>query len=126
MSGYLIDTDVLINFLRGIENSRLFLSDIAMEEVAYCSVITIAEILAGMKPQEKPRIDALIDGLEILPVTLEIAQKAAQYKKDIKSHALELDDCLIAATAYIHRKKLATCNTKHFPMDDITKIRVAQ
>jgi predicted nucleic acid-binding protein len=37
---------------------------------------------------------------------------------------LELDDCLIAATAFIENAFLATGNEKHYPMKDIKKIRV--
>jgi len=34
---------------------------------------------------------------------------------------LELDDCIIAATAFIKDAMLATGNVKHYPMTDIKK-----
>jgi len=32
---------------------------------------------------------------------------------------LELDDCLVAATAFVHRAELATGNGKHYPVEGI-------
>ena len=59
--------------------------------------------------------------MPLLPVTRDIAEKAGQYKGGIKSHSLELDDCLIAATAHLHKAVLATGNDRHYPMGDIKK-----
>jgi predicted nucleic acid-binding protein len=117
----LLDTDVLINLLRGREKARLFIEKAASDGVVGCSVITVAEIYAGMKAHEKERTDALLDGLEIIEVTRSIAEKAGIYKANTKGHALELDDCIIAATAFYMKATLATGNGKHYPMKDIVK-----
>lgn len=122
MKNILVDTDVLINFLRGRESARDFLTSLAEDASLCCSVITVAEIYAGMKPHEKEGTDALLDSLDIVEITREIAEKAGAYKGGIKSQNLELDDCLIAATALVKQTALATCNVKHYPMDDIQKI----
>jgi predicted nucleic acid-binding protein len=124
VSGLLIDTDVLINFLRGREHVRVFFASMAEEHTFYCSAITVAEICVGMKPDEKSRTDELIDGLDVLAVDREIAQKAGNYKCSIRSRALELADCIIAATAFCNRAILVTGNTRHYPMDDIKKLAV--
>jgi len=77
-----------------------------------------------MKDHEKEKTDKLIDSLDIVDVTREIAEKAGKYKRNVKSHSLEPDDCLIAATAFIKRAILATGNERHYPMRDIKKIAV--
>lgn len=120
MGPVLVDTDILINFLRGRELAKEFLLA-QLENGILCSVITAAEIYPGMKPHEQERTKELLDNLEAIPVTLAIAEKAGSYKGAIKSHAPELDDCLIAATAHFHNATLATGNDRHYPMADIQK-----
>jgi predicted nucleic acid-binding protein len=124
MRDVLVDTDILINFLRVREKAKDFLLSILEDSTIYCSVITIAEIYAGMKDHEKEKTDKLVDSLNIVDVTREIAKKAGRYKRNVKSHSLELDDCLIAATAFIKSAILATGNKRHYPMSDIRKIAV--
>lgn len=121
MRKVLVDTDILIDFLRGREKARTFLSALLEDSAIYCSVITVAEIFAGMKEHERDKTVALIESLNILDVTREIAEKAGQYKRDENRQSLELDDCFIAATAFVNGAVLATGNGKHYPMDDIEK-----
>ncbi|HOE16477.1 MAG TPA: type II toxin-antitoxin system VapC family toxin [Syntrophorhabdaceae bacterium] len=125
MKSILIDTDILINFLRGRKKTREFLSSVVEDAVVYCSAITVAEIFAGMKEQERSQTIDLLDSLNVVGVSREIAEKAGMYKTHARSQKLQLDDCLIAATAYILQATLATGNAKHYPMDDIYKMRVA-
>lgn len=125
MKNILVDTDILINILRGREKAREFLSALVDEATIYCSVITIAEIFAGMKEHERKKTEALIDSLNILGVTREIAEKGGSYKSRIKSQGLELDDCIIAASAFSRQAVLATGNVKHYPMTDIEKFIVS-
>jgi tRNA(fMet)-specific endonuclease VapC len=122
MSEVIVDTDILINFLRGREKARDFLLSVLRESNLSCSAITVAEIYAGMKELEKEKTEELIDGLNVIPVDRAIAEKAGQYKGSIKSHTLELDDCLVAATAFLRKAVLATGNGKHYPMADIRKV----
>jgi len=121
MRKILIDTDILINFLRGRTEAKNFLSSIIMDCVLYCSTISVAEIHAGMKDHEREKTSELLDSLTIIDVTREIAEKAGSYKRSIKNQSLELDDCLIAAAASVNRAILATGNGKHYPMKDIKK-----
>lgn len=45
-------------------------------------------------------------------------------KRTEKRQSLELDDCLIGATAFVTGAVLATENEKHYPMKDVKKIAV--
>jgi len=76
---------------------------------------------AGMKEHEREKTVALIESLHILDVTREIAERAGTYKRDENRQYLELDDCFIAATAFVMGAVLATGNGKHYPMEDIEK-----
>ncbi len=52
MKSTLVDTDILINFLRGKRKAKDFLSMLLEESSIFCSAITLAEIAAGMRPGE--------------------------------------------------------------------------
>lgn len=121
MRKILLDTDVLINFLRGKSGARDYLGALINEADLCCSTLTVAEIHAGMKEHERDKTTELLDSLIILTVTREIAEIAGSYKRSIKSQSLEMDDCLIAATAFAAHAVLATSNAKHYPMKDIAK-----
>lgn len=122
MNAVLVDTDILIDFLRGRAKAKNFLLSVINNSSICCSVITVAEIYAGMRDHEREKTDNLIDSLNIIDVTREIAEKAGKYKSTHKGHNLELDDCLIAASAFVKKAVLATCNNRHYPMTDIKKV----
>jgi len=86
----LVDTDVLIANLRGIDAARDWLRDVTR----------------------------LLSSLRSLPVTDMIASRAGELRRRYRrSHAaIGLVDYLIAATAQVHGLELVTLNTKHFPM----------
>jgi predicted nucleic acid-binding protein len=115
-----LDTDVLIDVLRGRAVARSFLQDAADRFVPCCSVVSVAELYVGMRSEEETATRILLDGLVIVPVTYEIAEVAGRFKKRITSRRLELVDCLIAATAFIEGATLATGNVKDYPMQEIT------
>ena len=126
MKYVLVDTDILINFLRGVDEARTFLAHAAEESLLCCSAITVAEIFAGMREHERDRTVDLIDSLEVLDVTRQIAEKAGAYKRGSKRLSLELADCIIAASAFVKQAILTTGNVKHYPMSDVQKAPIAR
>lgn len=121
MKNILIDTDILIDFLRGKVKVREFLLSVVEESTLYCSVITVAEIYAGMREEEKEQTDDLLDSLNIVEVNRAIAEKAGRYKHQTRRQTLELDDCIIAASAFYVKALLVTGKGKRYPMSDIEK-----
>lgn len=119
MKKFLIDSDILIDFLRGKEGAKDYLSKRSEDSSLHCSVITIAEIHAGMRKNEEEKTTVILDSLFAIPITEKIAKIAGGLKRDAKSHNLELDDCLIDATALVEKAVLATRNLKHYPMKKI-------
>lgn len=121
MRQIVVDTDVLILHLRGNEAAGKVLREAAMESLLCCSAITIGEIYAGMKEEEREKTEKLLDSLVVIDVDRNVAALAGHYRRTIKSHQLELDDCLIAATCTIRKAALITGNIKHYPMADFEK-----
>ena len=121
MHQIVVDTDVLILHLRGNESVRTLLREAAQDSLLCCSAITIGEIHAGMRDQEREKTERLLNSLMVIDVTREIAALAGDYRRTTKSHHLELDDCLIAATCVVHKTTLITGNIKHYPMKEFEK-----
>ncbi len=124
MTRLVLDTDILINLLRGSAAARDFVANALEEHELLCSVITVAEIWTGMRVHEEQATRLLIDSLKVIEVNQTIAEQAGRFKGTVKSHVLELDDCLIAATAFCTGAALATGNGKHYPMKELRKIVV--
>ncbi len=112
----LIDTDVLIDYLRDKAEAVSYLE--SLSEPLLISVITVAELYAGVRDgAERTKLDEFIRAFEIIPADREISVKGGLYRRDyMKSHNVGLADALIAATAEIHQARLVTLNGKHFPM----------
>ena len=113
---YLIDTDVIIDFFRGVDQAVNFIKSHS-EEIAL-SVITIAELYAGVKEGDECKdLEDFLDLFPILTVTADIAKTGGLYKRDFAgSHGVGLADGLMAATAKNHDVDLKTLNIKHYPM----------
>lgn len=123
MTKIVLDTDVLIDVLRGRKAAQAFLEDVMDRFVPSCSVISVAEIFVGMRQEEERATRTLLDGLVIIPVTQDIAEVAGRFRYKTKNRRLELADCLIAATVFVEGAVLATGNMKDYPMPEITVIQ---
>lgn len=117
----LVDTDILIDHLRGRREALDFLTRaMADGDRLLCSVVTRAELLAGMRPQEESAVRALLGLFDGVPVDDEIAEAAGEYRRRYgRSHGVLLPDALIAGSARMRDAVLCTTNLKHYPMDDI-------
>lgn len=115
----LVDTDVLIANLRGIDAARDWLRHTRTQAGRLAvSVVTNAEIVGGMRSPERREVTRLLNSLRPIPVTDMTAHRAGELRRRYRrSHsAIGLVDYLIAATALVHGLELATLNIKHFPM----------
>ncbi len=115
----LVDTDVLIDFLRGHEQARSFVS--AHSERIMMSSVTVAELYAGVRGEkggtEQTVLDDLLALFRVVPVTVDIGRLGGLYKRDYgASHGVDPADAIIAATATLEDAALETLNVKHYPM----------
>jgi predicted nucleic acid-binding protein len=112
---FLVDTDVLIDYLRGYDKAVKYIKKYSKNILL--SAISVAELYAGVKDDERTILAEFIELFPVLPVTMIIAKIGGDYKRDFfKTHNVGLADALIAATAKTHNAALKSLNTKHFPM----------
>ena len=117
----LIDTDVLIDHLRGVAVARdLLLHLLESGGPPAISAITVAEIEAGIGESERETVEVLLDRLPALALDPEIARTGGRFRREYgASHGVLLPDALIAATAVKHGRTLYTLNRKHYPMPEV-------
>lgn len=112
----LLDTDVLVEYLRGRPKAIEYLEGLASD--LSISVISVAELFAGVKGDEEDRaLKQFLLAFSILPVNEKVARLGGLYRREYRpSHGTGLADALIAATAEENGLGLATFNRRHFPM----------
>jgi len=118
----LLDTSVLIDALRLRRGRREWLAELVRNGYTLAtSALNIAEIFAGMRPEEEPNTRRLLNALECYDVNRPSAELAGRLKRDWarKGRTLTLTDTLIAAAALKNGCVLATDNRKGFPMPEL-------
>ncbi|HKQ04128.1 MAG TPA: type II toxin-antitoxin system VapC family toxin [Blastocatellia bacterium] len=112
----LIDTDVLIDYLRDQTEAVSYLESIT--EQVFISAVTVAELYAGVREgEERTALDDFVKAFEIVLIDEAIAIQSGLYRRDYrKSHNVGLADAIIAASAESKNAVLVTLNKKHFPM----------
>ena len=111
----LVDTDVLIWYLRGNEKAYKTIENLKSFSI---SVVTYMELVQGMR--NKKELNRLRQALhawnsKILYITEEISAKAMfAVEQHFLSHSLQLADALVGSTAIAHGLPLLTGNDKHY------------
>jgi predicted nucleic acid-binding protein len=119
----LVDSDILIEVSRG-RNSAIVAKWTELSESAALilfSHVSTAELWAGARPSEYPKLEALFDALVCVPANASVGRRAGEYlRRYRKSHSVELGDALIAAATVASGGQLWTRNRKHYPMPELT------
>lgn len=111
----IIDTDVLIWYLRGNDKSRI----VVEKNIPFSiSVVTYMELIQGMKNREEMKIfQKQIQkwNLNIIQIDKDISSRAMFYVQEYSlSHSMMLADAMIAATVVQNGEMLLTANDKHY------------
>jgi len=112
----LVDTDVLVDFLRGHSKAVTFIRTRAARIIL--SSIVVAELYTGVKGDaEQEALEDFVSLFRVVPVDSAIAKIGGLYKRNYsKSHGVGLADAILAATAEAEDAELKTLNVKHYPM----------
>lgn len=106
----IIDSDILIDYLQGVERARLELGRYRRREI---SIISWMEIMAGAESaEEEDACRGFLSTFVVHPLTDEIAAEAVRIRKQ---HRIRLPDAIVWATARSQDCLLVTRNQKDFP-----------
>lgn len=112
-----VDTNIFIEHLRAKDKTKTTLFSIQDNVYILISVITLFELYIGATTSEKWNdIRKLTNGVEIIPISHEIAEESAKIFQELKTknQVIEFRDIFIAATAKILECPIKTLNVKHF------------
>jgi predicted nucleic acid-binding protein len=134
--GYLLDTNAISLLAPGIETKRLAPSRAGFHgwirehgESLFLSVITLAEIQAGIAQLERKGasrraadlahwFDAIVELYDsrILPLTIVVARETGRLLDRAIANGVDagFEDAAIAATASVHDLTVVTANGRHF------------
>jgi len=108
----LLDTNILIDFLRGIQAAR---DELNRYQDKAISIVTWMEIMVGAPPAADQGTRAFLSGFELVELDAAIAGHAVVLRRD---HRLTLPDAIVWASAQVRAMLLVTRDTKGFPADD--------
>lgn len=114
MNKFLVDTSVVIDFLRKKDKQKSLYYKLATEDL-FISLITHTELYSGksvwISKTAQDELENLLSAVTILPLNTEISAKAGQIKAN---YNIDLIDSIIAATAITNNLELVTLNIKDF------------
>lgn len=106
---YLVDSVIVIDHFNAVPAATKFLSQYG--PLCALSAITRAEALSGFDDRTEPLALELLDAFPTLPVTVNVADKAARLRRTTR---WKLPDALQAAMAIEHGLTFVTRDTKDF------------
>lgn len=116
VTNLLVDSDILIDFTRGIDEARDFLAGVWSIHEVGISCITQMELFVGARDKaEQRRIEQFLTQFEIVSISDAISTVAVGLiQKYHLSHGLAIPDALIAATVLHLDVPLVTKNVRDF------------
>lgn len=116
MQKLLIDTDVIVDYLR--TQSGTIIEIVKLQEAdkaeIYISTVTILELVSGKTgDKDIEKIKQLLETFISVPLDQRLAEFSGRQRRNL-SNTLSLSDLIIGSTAVWLKAKLVTRNMKHF------------
>ncbi len=111
----LIDTDVLIDCLRGTPSATAWLKQLARQSFVVPGVVAMELVMGCADGRDLHKVQKFLNAFQI--VWPEASDFALAYQLLVNhrlSSGLNIPDCLIAATAIQRGARLYTFNLRHF------------
>jgi predicted nucleic acid-binding protein len=127
---YLVDADILADYLGGRPDIGLLMTTLLTEGVAI-SAITYLEILEGIRggrdaKRRERYFRRFLKQARVLALGRPVAERAVAIRLHLRREKRQIDeralDILVAATAIEHKLTLVTRNTRHYA--DIPGLRL--
>ena len=108
----LFDTNVLIDYLRGLPAARAELERYDDKSV---SIVSWMEVLAGASPAVERATRDFLDSFALVELDHAVADRAVALRRQRR---IKLPDAIVWASAQVHAMLLVTRDTRGFPEDD--------
>jgi predicted nucleic acid-binding protein len=108
----LFDTNILIDFLRGLPAAR---DEFNRYEDKAISVVTWMEVMVGAPMAAERGTREFLDGFALVGLNEAVAERAVMLRRQ---HRLKLPDAIVWASAQVQAMLLVTRDTNGFPADD--------
>ena len=108
----LFDTNILIDYLRGVDQAR---AEIALYEDVAISLVTWMEVLVGATEASEARTREFLRRFRVQTIDETVAERAVELRR---SRRLRLPDAIIWASAITSGHLLVTRNVRDFPAED--------
>jgi len=105
----LFDTNILIDYLRGLRPAR---EELGRYEQLAISVISWMEVSIGATPATERGTRDFLDGFTRIAVDDRVAERAVLLRR---AHRVKLPDAIVWASAQVHSMLLVTRDMKSFP-----------
>lgn len=118
----LLDTSILIDTLCHRRGRREILVRLSRDgHILATSTVNVAEVFAGMRPEEERATEAFLSALECYELSRYAGRVAGTLKRKWagKGRTLALADTMIAAIALERECAVVTDNRKDFPMPEL-------
>ncbi len=111
----LVDTDIIIDFLRTGQGIFPSLFDFQQKRTVelYISTITILELFSGSSSKKDQDPSRLISTMKVVEFNTDVAKFAGELKRD-NAIVIAFADLIIGSSALYINAKILTKNKKHF------------
>lgn len=104
----LIDTNILIDYLNGIDQAKV---ELRLQTDKAISMVTWMEVMDGATAETASVVKAFLGEFKILPMDERVAELAIKLRSRQK---IRLSDAIVWATAQSNSRILVTRNTQDF------------
>jgi len=111
----LVDTDVVVDCLRGTAPSREWLQRTSTEALGLPGVVAMELLIGCRNRAEIQHLQKFLDTFAIVwPDASEFARAYELLAEHRLASGLGIPDCLVAAMALVRKARIYTFNSKHF------------
>ncbi len=111
----LVDTNILIDYLRGVDSAREFVGEKGKSTLAINAIIAMELYQGCLNRKEFAKIRKELNGFFYLELNEVVTQVALQLSQQFAlSHHITVGDAFIAATALVYNLELRTYNLRDF------------
>ena len=111
MSKYLLDSDILVDYLTSLDNMDSHLINLMQKGICYTTILNAAELLASCKNKDEEKlVRNVLDSLKVLGLNSRYALSVPEFSDKTKS----VRDTLFSVVASINKIPIVTFDRERY------------